>query len=63
MVKWIVREVVGQAYTFEVEAETLEESIHTIKLGKGGKCVDTHEIQPQYTAYPKDAPSAFTRGL
>ena len=51
--KWTVREVVGQEYVFEVEAETLDEAINKIKIGHEGKCVETHEARPHYTGHPK----------
>uniref|UniRef100_A0A6M3KTD1 Uncharacterized protein n=1 Tax=viral metagenome TaxID=1070528 RepID=A0A6M3KTD1_9ZZZZ len=57
MNKWTVREVVGQEYIFEAEAETLKEAIHIVEMGRGGRCLSTQEIKPQYTAYPKGFPA------
>lgn len=51
MTKWTIREIVGQEYIFEVEAETLDEAIKKVKLGHG-KCKGTQEARPEYTGHP-----------
>ncbi len=52
--KWIVREIVKQEYTYEVEAERGEEATRLVEQGKDGQCTGTRQLKPQYITHPAD---------
>jgi len=55
-VNWIVREIVKQEYTYEIEASSAEEATQIAERGEAldkGRCIATRELKPQYITSPK----------